>query len=272
MRLPVWISLLLIAAALLPAADPQLPAELEGVGVVERIGDSIDLGLAFTDETDRSVALREYFSSDRPVVLNLVYYNCPMLCNLVLNGQTSTLRQIPWTPGNEFEIVTISIDPSETHELARSKKQAYLDLYKRPAPGWHFLADRDGNVKKLAEQVGFRYRYDDTQKQYAHAAALMVLTPEGKISRYLYGIQYKARDLRLALTEAAESKFGFSIDRILLYCFHYDPNLRSYVLFATNIMRAGGVLVMLVLGFFLWRLFRAERYRAAPTETTVNAQ
>ena len=214
-------------------------------------------------EDGYQVPLKQYFHKGQPVLLNLVYYPCPMLCNLMLNGQTSTLREIPWTPGKEFEIVTISIDPTETFELAAQKKAAYLASYERPAPGWHFLADHDGNAKKLADQVGFHYRYDDQTGQYAHAAVIMFLTPEGKVSRYLYGIQFKARDLRLALTEASQAKFGLSVDRLLLYCFHYDPQARGYVLFATNVMRGGGVLTVLILGFVLWRMWRFEKRLAA---------
>ncbi len=172
------------------------------------------------------------------------------------------MREIPWTPGNEFEIVTISIDPTETPKLAGQKKRSYLGSYGRTAPGWHFLVDRDGNAKKLAEQVGFHYRYDERQQQYAHAAAIMILTPEGKISRYLYGVQFKPRDLRLALTEASAGKTGGAVDRLLLFCFHYDPQARSYVLFATNFMRAGGVAVVLLLGGVLMSFWRKEKASA----------
>lgn len=242
--------------------EQSLPAELEGVGIVEQIGQSVDPDLSFTNEDGHRVELGSYLHKGRPVLLNLVYYTCPMLCNLLLNGQTSTLRAIPWTPGEQFEIVTISIDPTETPQLAGQKKRTYLASYGRPAPGWHFLADRDGNAKKLAEQVGFHYRYDERQQQYAHAAAIMILTPEGKVSRYLYGAQFKARDLRLALTEASAGKTGGVVDRLLLFCFHYDPQARSYVLFATNFMRAGGVAVVLVLGGVLMGLWRKERASA----------
>ena len=251
-----------LAAASVSGAEDQLPSELQGVGVEEKLGARIDLNLTFTAENGYQVPLKQYFQQGRPVLLNLVYYQCPMLCNLILNGQTSTLRAIPWTPGEQFEIVTISIDPTETPQLAGQKKRTYLASYGRPAPGWHFLADRDGNAKKLAERVGFHYRYDERQQQYAHAAAIMILTPEGKVSRYLYGAQFKPRDLRLALTEASAGKTGGVVDRLLLFCFHYDPQARSYVLFATNFMRAGGVAVVLVLGGVLMGLWRKERASA----------
>lgn len=241
------------------SAESSLPPQLEGVGIEEKLGQQVNLDLTFTNENGYQVPLRSFFHKDKPVLLNLVYYSCPMLCNLVLNGQTAVLRDIPWTPGEEFEIVTISIDPTEMFNLAVHKKQVYLNNYGKPAPGWHFLTDYNGNVKKLAEQVGFQYRYDGKQEQYAHAAAIMFLTPEGKMSRYLYGIRFRTRDVRLALTEASESKLGVTIDKVLLYCFHYDPAARSYVLFATNLMRGGGILTVLILGAILLRLFRGER-------------
>lgn len=259
MRLPASLLLLALAAH----AEQALPPELEGVGIEERLGARVDLDLTFVAENGYPVALREFFHKGRPVILNLVYYSCPMLCTLVLNGQVNALREIPWTPGSEFEIVTISIDPSETFALARQKKEMYLASYERPAPGWHFLVDHNGNVKKLAEQTGFHYRYDERIGQYAHAAAIMVLTDSGVVSRYLYGIQYRPRDVRLALTEASAGKTGSTLDRVLLFCYHYDPSARSYTLMATRIMRAGGALVVLALGLVLVRLWRQERRRSA---------
>ncbi len=253
---------LLIAAALLLAsaalAEDALPPQLEGVGITEKLGQPVDLNLTFTAENGYPIALSQYFHQGRPVVLNLVYYSCPMLCNLVLNGQTQALKEIPWTPGKEFEVVTISIDPTETFDLAQRKRASYLESYGRETTGWHFLTDRDGNAKKLAEQVGFHYRYDEKTNQYAHAAAIMILTPEGKLSRYLYGIKFRPRDLRLALTEASESKWSLSTDRLLLFCFHYDPQTGRYTAFATNFMRAGGALMVLAIGGVLFRLWRRE--------------
>ena len=256
----------LIASSLL--AGSELPPELQGVGIVEKIGQKIDLELEFVAENGYPVRLKEYFYKGRPVILNLVYYSCPMLCNLLLNGQTEALREIPGQPGTDFEIVTISIDPAETFDLARQKRAAYIESYGRPAPGWHFLTDYRGNVKQLAQQVGFYYRYDERSRQYAHAAAIMLLTPEGVVARYLYGVHFKPRDLRLALAEAARGHGAFSVDRLLLFCFHYDPQARSYVLFATNFMRAGGALSVLVLGLVLYRLWRRERHPAALREST----
>ncbi len=239
-----------------------VPAPLDGVGIEEKLGAQADLDLTFTGADGYPVKLREYFGQGRPVILNLVYYSCPMLCTLVLNGQTEALRELAGTPGREFEVVTISIDPAETFDLAQKKRAAYLTSYGRETTGWHFLVDRDGNAKKLAEQVGFHYRWDEKTHQFAHAAAIMILTPAGKVSRYLYGIRFSPRDIRLALAEAAQEKFSLSVDRVLLYCFHYDPQAGSYVLFATNLMRAGGAAVVLVLAAALFGMWRKER-RAA---------
>jgi protein SCO1 len=255
------IALLALLTAVLWGAEETLPAQLNGVDIVEKLGNPVDLNLQFTAENGYQTPLSSFFHKDKPVILNLVYYSCPMLCNLVLNGQTQALREVAWTPGDEFEVVTISIDPTEMFNLAVKKKQMYLESYGRKTKGWHFLTDYQGNVKKLAEQIGFRYHYDERQQQFAHAAAIMFLTPEGKVSRYLYGIRFKPRDVRLALTEASESKLGVS-DRILMFCFHYDPVAQSYVLFARNLMRAGGVLIVLILGIAFWFLWRGERLRA----------
>ncbi len=238
--------------------------ETVGTGIEEKLGQKIDLNLTFIGEDGYPHPLKQYFSSGRPVILNLVYYTCPMLCNLTLNGQVAVLRELAWTPGKEFEIVTISIDPTETFEIAKNKKSAYLSNFDKPVgAGWHFLTDHQGNVKKLAAQVGFQYRLDERQKQYAHASAIMVLSPEGMVSRYLYGIKFRERDLRLALTEAAGERFGLTIEKLILMCYHYDPNAKSYVMFATNFMRLGGLLVMLVLGIVLFRFWKYDLQRQA---------
>ncbi len=236
-----------------------VPRELEGVGIDEHLGRPVDLNLTFTAENGEPVALKDYFHHGRPVLLNLIYYTCPNLCDLILNGQVAAMREIPWSPGNEYEIVTVSIDPRETFQIAAQKKTTYLGSYDRPAPGWHFLADRDNHAKMLSEQVGYHYRFDQRQGQFAHASAIMILTPEGKIARYLYGVRYRSRDLRFALAEASEGRSTLTIEKILLLCYHYDPQANAYVLFASNVMRAGGALTVLLLAFFIWRMFRAER-------------
>ncbi len=256
--------LVVLTAGCLVAADPELPSELQEVGVDEKLGDHIDLNLEFMGTDGYPHRLSEYFNQKKPVILNLVYYTCPMLCNLVLNGQTAALREIPWTPGTEYDVVTISIDPTETWNLAVQKRATTLTSYERPAPGWRFFTDYNGNVKKLADQVGWKYKFDERGKQYAHASAIIVLTPEGKVSRYLYGIKYNPRDLRLALAEASEEKIGMTVEKVLLMCFHYDPKAGSYVVFATNVMKIGGVLTMLLIGLFIYRLWKRDKSK--PTE------
>jgi protein SCO1/2 len=247
------------------AIDNVLPQELKGVDIEEKLGTAVNLDLEFTAENGYQVPLRQFFKSGKPVILNLVYYRCPMLCNLVLNGQTETMKDLAWTAGDQFEVVTISIDPQERFNLAQAKKKWYLETYGRPqaAAGWHFLTDYQGNVARLAQQVGFNYKWDARQQQWAHAAAIMLLTPDGRVSRYLYGVRYKERDLRLALAEASEGKLGTVGDKLLLFCFHYDPQAKSYVPFARNLMRAGGAVSVLIFGAVLTILWRRERHRTA---------
>ncbi len=265
------LAFLLALCCLSLVAEPQLPSELEGVGIEEHLGASVDLDFTFVAENGYPVALRSFFNQGRPVILNLVYYTCPMLCTRILNGQTTALSEIPWTPGNQYEVVTISIDPADTFDLAQKKRATYVASFGRPAPGWHFLTDHDGHAKKLAEQIGFHYRYDAATEQFAHAAAIMILTPGGRVARYLYGIHFSPRDIRFALTEASEGKSGLSVDRVLLYCFHYDPQARGYVLFAANFMRAGGILIVLVLAVILFRFWRVERRRTVAIEQNAAA-
>jgi protein SCO1/2 len=237
----------------------KLPPAAEGVRIDENLGRTMDLNLTFRDEDGRVVELKSFFQQGRPVIVNLVYYNCPMLCNLILNGETQVMREIPWTPGKEYEIVTISIDPAETPELAREKKAMHLASYGRPAPGWHFLTDYQGNAKRLAELIGYHYRWDPLQKQFAHPVAIMILTPKGMVARYLYGVRYRARDVRFALAEASENRTTMAIEKVLLLCYQYDPKANAYVLFAANFMRVGGALTALGIAGFILKLFRDER-------------
>lgn len=239
------------------------PPQLVGVGVDEHLGRPVDLNLTFIAENGYPVALKDFFHQGKPVILNLIYYQCPMLCNLILNGQAAVMRQIPWNPGNEYEVVTISIDPSESFNLAREKKSVYMNELNRPNSSWHFLCDNQDNAKKLAEQVGYHYRYDEQQGQFAHPAAIFILTPEGKVSRYLYGVRFRAMDVRFALAEASENRTSMTVEKILLYCYHYDPKAGAYVMFASNFMRVGGALTVFIIAFFIWRLFKADRRRTA---------
>jgi protein SCO1/2 len=247
---------------LLAAADAAKPKQVRDVRVTEHLGEKVDLNLEFVAESGKVVPLKNYFQSGKPVLLNLVYYRCPMLCNLVLNGQIQALRNLDWTAGDQFEIVTISIDPTETFDLAREKKLAYLASYERANARWNFLSDHQGNAKRLASQIGFNYSQDAKTGQFYHPAVVFVMSPEGMMSRYLYGLlrAEKARDLRFGFIEAAQERFGIT-ERILMWCFHYDPSAGSYVPLAKNFMKIGGGAVALTLIGLLARLWLWERER-----------
>lgn len=240
-----------------------LPQELEGVGIIEHLDGKIPLDLKFTDETGREVVLGDYFGKDRPVLLTLVYFSCPMLCTLVLNGMIDALRQVDMTPGKEFEIVTVSFDPTETATLAKFKKQNYLNEYGRPeaGPGWHFLVGGAAEIRALTDAVGFGYKWNAEQQQYVHQAAIYVVTPDGRLSRYLYGVMFEPRTLKLSILEAGKGKIGSTLDAIVLYCFHYDANSGKYAPAAVRIMRAGGILTVLILGSVLSTLWARDRRR-----------
>lgn len=268
-------SLAAAAAALLalaPGAAAQLasdpmqssgvrPELLKQVGIDQKLNQTIPLNLAFRDENGQTVQLAQFFGQ-KPVILTLVYYNCPMLCTQVLNGVESGLKELQTDIGKQFEVVTVSIDPTESHVLAKVKQEMYVGMYGRPAAaqGWHFLTGDEPQIKQLADAVGFRYAYDPDTKQFAHASAIMLLTPEGKISRYFYGIQYPSRELRLGLVEASEGKIGTPVDQVLLFCYHYDPKTGKYGLLISRVIQAGGALTVLVLGIAMLILFRGEHY------------
>ena len=238
----------------------------DGVGIDEKLGDKIDLNLKFKNEQGEEVSLGSYFQSGKPVMLALVYFNCPSLCNFQLNGIVETLKKLEWTTGNEFEFVIASIEPTETPDLAKSKKESYMTVYDRKegAKGWHFLTGSQESITALADQVGFRYKWVESRNEYAHTAATYVLTPEGKISRYLYGIGFTPKTLRLSLVEASNNKIGNAVDRFLLYCFRYDPEKRGYAFYAFNIMRAGAAVSVVALLAFLvpfWIRQRKQRLK-----------
>jgi len=234
-----------------------LPRALRNIGVDQKLNTQIPLNLIFRDDSGRELPLSAYFGS-RPVVLALVYYQCPMLCTQVLNGMVMSLRGMSLESGRDFDVVTVSIDPTETPELASKKKAEYLRRYAKGGDGWHFLTGAEPQIKELAGAVGFRYAYDPKTKQYAHASAIMVVTPSGRLSRYFYGIEYPPRDLRLGLVEASENKIGSPVDEVLLYCFHYDPNTGKYSAIVMNIVRLAGVLTLLILLPLLIWLWRAD--------------
>ena len=242
----------------------ELPEGLKDVGISEHLGGNVSLqNLVFKDEAGKSVHLGDYFHSGRPVILNMTYFECPNLCTFVLNGLVTSLKEIEWSPSQQFEVVTVSINPRETPALAAMKKRSYLNSYGRNGAenGWHFLTGTDDQIHKLASEVGFLYKYDESQKQYAHSAALFVLTPEGKISRYLYGIEFRPQDMRLALLEASSGKIGNVVDRILLFCYRYDAQTKKYSVYLGKVMQAGGAGTVLIFGGYLAVFWRSERKR-----------
>jgi protein SCO1/2 len=260
--------LILILAAPGRAAA-QLPRSLQGVGFDQNLNAQIPLDLPFRDESGQLVRLGDYFR-DRPVILVLAYYRCPMLCTQVLNGLVRALLEVPLDLGRDFQVVTVSFDPRETPEMAAAKKKTYLERYGRPGAeaGWHFLTGDQEPITRLTQTVGFRYRYDPDHDQFAHASGIMVLTPLGKLSRYFYDISYSPRDLRLGLVEASNHQIGSAADQILLFCFHYDPVEGKYGATVMNLVRLGGVLTILAVGGFVFVLWRQDRHRARPAQAT----
>lgn len=270
----VWLmgAALALALFLCPAAaraqftDPMQnigtrPDLLKDVGIDQKLNASIPLDLMFRDEHGQPVELSQYFGS-KPVILTLVYYSCPMLCTQVLNGLDRSLKALPMEIGKDFNVVTVSIDPTEQPVLAEAKHALYTGIYGRPgaAYGWHFLTGDEPQIKQLANAVGFRYAYDPDSKQFAHAAGIMMLTPQGKLSRYFYGVQFPERDLRLGLVEASQGKIGSPVDQVLLFCYHYDPHTGKYGLLISRVIQLAGGLTVLIGGIFLIFLFRGERY------------
>lgn len=230
-------------------ADQRPVADLvQEIGIDQKLDAQLPLDLIFKNEKGETVKLGDYFGS-KPVLLNLVYFRCPMLCSFVMDGVVKALKPLKFTPGNEFQIITVSIDPKDTPEAASAKKEKIVGDYKRPGveKGWHFLTGEKESIEKLANAVGFRYVYDSKSEQYAHAGGLMIATPEGRLSRYFYGIEYAPRDLRFALIEASKNKIGSLSDQLLLLCFHYDPMTGKYGLVITSVLKIAGCLTAAVL-------------------------
>ena len=236
------------------------PGILTKVGIDQKLNQQVPLDLAFVDETGRDVRLGEYFGK-RPVILALVYYECPMLCTQVLNGLVSSLGVLTFDVGREFDVVAVSINPREGPGLAAQKKEAYLERYKRPqtAAGWHFLTGKEENIRRLADAVGFRYAFDETIKQYAHGAAIELLTPRGVLSKYFYGIEFSPRDIKFGVMEASEERVGSLIENALLLCYHYDPSTGKYGAAALQAVRIGAVATMLAIVSFVFVSLRKER-------------
>ena len=237
------------------------PRQLKGIDVEEHLGAVLPKDLEFTDEHGRRVKLGDYFDGKRPVLLTLAYYRCPMLCGLMLNGVCNSTKALDLVPGKDYRILTVSIDPRETAELAMAKKTRYIEQFGKAGveEGWSFLVGSGENSKALADAIGFKYFYDAKRDEYAHPAVSYLISPDGKIVRYLYGMDYKRFDLKMGLIEASQGKVGTTIDRIILSCFHYDAKEGSYVLFAQNLMRLGGFLIVITLASVVWWLFVQER-------------
>ncbi|MBY0278374.1 SCO family protein [Candidatus Binatia bacterium] len=245
------------------------PEALREVGFDQKLDQQIPLDLHFRDESGKDVRLGDFFGT-RPVVLSLAYFSCPMLCGLHLNGLASSLKPLRLEPGQDFEIVTVSFDPRDTPDKATVKKKDTLERYERRGAehGWHFLTGDVEQIRALTSAVGFRYQYDEKRGEFAHPAGVVLLTPEGHVSRYLFGIDYSPRDLRLGLVESAQGKIGTLVDQVLLFCFHYDPSMGRYSAIALNSVRVGGVLTLLGLVVFIGGALRRESRRRAARHGT----
>jgi len=243
-----------------PAAPSGLPKALREVGIDQKLNEQLPLDLIFHDENGAPVKLGDYFGK-KPVVLALVYYQCPMLCNQVLNGMVTAFKVMSFRAGEEFDVVTVSFDPRENSSLAAAKKNTYVNYLpeaKRSGAtnGWHFLTGDEESIRRLTEAVGFRYHFDEATNQFAHASAIYVATQQGKLARYFYGIEYAPRDLRLGLIEASENKIGSPVDQLMLYCYHYDPATGKYGAVVINIMRLAGILTLITIVALLLALRR----------------
>ncbi len=240
----------------------EIPEELKNVGIEEKIGQKIDLSLLVIDENNQSVALSSFFKKHKPVILSPVYFSCPGLCNFHLNGLTETLKQVDWSPGNQFEVVALSFDAREKSDVASAKKQSYLKVYNRPGTenGFHFVTADQQTINQITQQVGFKFKWNEKVNEWSHASAAIVVSDEGVISRYLHGIQFESRDIKLALNEAANGKVGNIVDSVMLYCFKYDRHQSKYGLQVYRIMQIAGAVTVALLALWLLPLvMRAKR-------------
>ena len=263
MRLP---AILIMAACILALSTGYSLAQkysrelLNTIGIDQKLGEQIPLDLTFTNEAGQSVRIGDYFG-DKPIVLTLVYYDCPMLCNQVLTSLLRAMNVLAFGIGTEFDVLTVSVAPGETHDLAAAKRAEYLKNYRGRdgSNGWHFLTGEQDQIEQLASAVGFRYEYEEQTDQYIHASGIMVLTPAGKLARYFYGIDYPPRDLRWGLVEAAGGAIGSAVDQLLLMCYSYDPMTGKYGVYIRNSLRIGAVATVLALGSFVVVMLRRER-------------
>ena len=262
----------LVGSALAAPARAQdaLPPNLRDVGLDQRLDEQLPLDLEFRDEANHAVRLGDYFHG-KPVILVLAYYRCPMLCTQVLNALVESLRGISFDAGEQFQVVVVSFDARERYPLAAAKKGNYVESYGRPGTegGWHFLTGAQSAIDQLTKAVGFRYVFDKEHDQFAHASGIVVLTPQGKIARYFFGIDYPSRDLRLTLVEASDGKIGSPVDRVLLFCYHFDPATGKYTAQVMTFVRLGGALTVAVLGFFFARAWFRGRQQLPATALTI---
>ncbi len=276
-RLPQAALLAALLAAAPAAAAPVSPSEridrleplpkrLQGVDVKEHLDGSVPRTLAFKDQNGRAVLLGDFFDGHVPTIVTLNYSGCPMLCSLQLTAFTNSLKELDFTAGEQFRIVTVSLDPNETPETAHKTHNRYLGQYGRPEAkdGWHFLTGSEQNVHAVAAALGISYSYNEARKEYVHPATIVIVTPEGKVSRYLYGLEYPEKTLRLALVEASQGRIGSAVDKLILYCFHYDATEGNYAPVVQNIMKVGGAVSVLLLAGFLLILFRADSKKRRP--------
>ena len=246
-----------------------IPDPLKRVGIDQRLGENLPLTAEFKDENGQTVKLGDYFGKGRPVIIAIVYYECPMLCNQVLNGLTGTLKGISLDAGKDFDVIAVSFDAKEFDkpDLAKNKKASYMERYGRPdtEKGWHFLTGTQGSIDAITQATGFKYEWDEKSSQFAHGSAIMMATPNGKLSRYFYGIDYSPRDVKLGLVESAENKVGSMTDELMLYCFHYDPASGKYGFQILAVLRLAGIATVLgmgLMGFVFWRRNKVKMLEA----------
>lgn len=240
-----------------------LPKTLQDVGIQQKLNEQLPLDAVFKDENGKEVRLGEYFGKGKPVILALVYFECPMLCNEVLNGLTGSLKGVSFDAGKDFDVVAVSFDARENEmpELAKNKKAGYLKRYERAGTenGWHFLTGTQAEIDKLTKAVGFNYKFDEATNQFAHAGGIMMTTPDGRLSRYFYGIDYQPRDLKFGLIDSSEGKIGNPAEQLYLYCFHYDPATGNYGLAVLRVMRAAAVLMLIAMGAMIFAFWRKNK-------------
>jgi protein SCO1 len=270
------------AAHAVPASDAApshamysdyVPPALTDIGIDEKSGQQVPLDLQFVDETGQIVRLGKYFNQGRPVLLQLSYFGCPMLCGLVSDGMVESLNALKLEMGKDFEVINLSFDTTERPALAAQKKKSFLEAYDRPAGGeaWHFLTGQEPQINELVDAVGFRYAWDSRSRQFSHPAVLILLTPDGRVSRYLYGVKFDPRTLRLSLVEASEGTIGTTTDRFLLACFHFDPKTGQYSVAAMRIMRTGGVVTVITLAVVIGTALRRESRRRRSEQQAMNS-